>query len=110
MAEGEPFIAERACGQNIGRPMGNFMLDMVFKISFACAAVARLAGAEADQIQMNTIDREGLGDGSRYIDDLRTVLRIGRAEPIDRLSGGIDLQTVGLFHGLFKVVGSFHGV
>ena len=110
LAEGEPFIAERACGQNVGRPMGNFMLDMIFKISFACAAVACLAGAEADQIQMDAIDGEGLGDGSRYIDDLRTILRIGRTEPVDRLSGGVDLEAVGLLHGLVEVVGSLHGV
>ena len=59
---------------------------------------------------MDAVDREGLCDGSHDVDDLRAVLRIGRAEPVDRVSCGVDLESVGLFHSHFETVRSFHGM
>ena len=32
LAEGEPFVAERPCAQDVGRPVGELMLDVVFEI------------------------------------------------------------------------------
>ena len=59
---------------------------------------------------MDAVDREGLCDGSHDVDDLRAVLRIRRAEPVDRVSCGVDLESVGLFHSHFETVRSFHGM
>lgn len=59
---------------------------------------------------MDAVDREGLRDGSHNIDDLRAVLRIGRAEPVDGIAGNVDLQAAGLLHGDFEIVRRLHGV